>query len=411
MSLANNFDRMARRARFILSTSRPGNFLKGWVGKVVPPPVARFDENTPHFDHQTGIFRFHGTDREIGRQFAEAFRLEGALSRSERVRNEDGGERVRQAHALLEQFVPSHLEFLRGIADAQVRYPLETVIHAACSTVLTEGEFSSSCSSLAFDFHGKPVIGQNLDLGRNTMVALACIVPEEGIARMARITLGYLWLSTFMNAAGVVAVGSSVNVNRSHRPNGTLLPQTLLFDTILSTATSVHEAISILDGLPPFGPENDGTSAIFADFSGAVRQVEITGDQWHVIKENSGIYITTNHFRHPAMAPLNRNTDRISLREETSSLARYRYAMRLIESERELTPTWLRELLRTEGEEGAWLRKGRWPDVGYTSVSYLINLPAGEIEFWLGAGAEHSVRMTLAECFGSAGETFRLVAA
>lgn len=394
--------------RLRLCASRSGSYLKSCIGGLVPAPVTAFDTNTPHFDPQPGIFRFRGSDKEIGVQFADAFRLEEALARSEMLLHVDGGEGVRLALALLERWAPSHLEFLRGIAACHVGHCLETVVHAAFSTILMKTNALNSCSSLSFCDHGKPVVGQNLDLGRNTLVALACLVPERGIARMARVNLGYPWLCTFINAAGLVASSSSTNVNRPNRANDNLLPQELIFEIILSQAKSTKEAVDLLTSLPSVGPLNGGVSAIFADVSGDTRHVEITGLLRKINDDVPGAHITTNHFRHPAMANLNRHDDWMSKRLEAGSVARYDHAVNALAAEGGPTVAWLRKLLRTEGDEGAWLRKARWPDLGYTTASYLVDLKKNELEFWLGSEAEHSRHVTLADCFGNAaGDLFR----
>ena len=114
----------ARRMRWRLSASRPASVLKGWIGKWIPPPTSEVDQNAPYFDQRTGFFRFQGSNREIGRQFAKVFCFDSALRRSETLLRHDGNAGVRNARQTLERWAPWHLEFLIGIADHRTRHRL-----------------------------------------------------------------------------------------------------------------------------------------------------------------------------------------------------------------------------------------------------------------------------------------------
>ena len=52
-------------------------------------------------------------------------------------------------------------------------------------------------------------------------------------------------------------------------------------------------------------------------------------------------------------------------------------------------------LLRQAGGGGAWLRKARWPDLGYTTASYVVDLHDRTIEYWMGAGVTASHRASI----------------
>jgi len=170
--------------------------------------------------------------------------------------------------------------------------------------------------------------------------------------------------------------------------DGSQVPQEILSDLILSRARNVDEALRLLETLPPIGPFSGGVSLLFADAAGTARQVDLTGKSIEVIPPANSIWITTNHFR-GELSRLNNRSDQMCVRLEENSRSRYR---RAIETFRDGCPdvAQMKALMREDRVHGAWLRTGVWPDVGYTTASYLIDLQSKQLEFWLGSDAASS---------------------
>jgi hypothetical protein len=389
-----------QQQRLNLQRLRLTGELVGLARRFKSPPRAPFDARTPHYDATRGLFTFSGSQAEIGRQFAEALPMEPTLRVYDALRRQEAPALLEQADRMLAAVAGGYREFLHGIAAHYTGYSYETVLRMACCTVLDGQPVTRSCTSLAIRHAAPPLIGQNLDLGMDTLVALACIRPERGRARLAVVNVGYPWMTAIVNDAGLTAAGSSVNVAQAHVPSGDLLPQEIVFDLLLSGAGTVAEAVDAISALPALGPLNGGITAVLADCGGDIREIEWTGGS-RAISAPCDAAITANHFRQPEMMAFNRRSDWLSMRLEANSAARYGHAAALAARPAAFTRERLRSLLRDAAPEGAWLRKARWPDIGYTTVSYLVDLAAGEVEVWLGAGATTSSRLALADCFGA----------
>ena len=361
-----------------------------FLREVRPLPPAAYPASTPHYDAELGLFTFKGTYRQMGRQFAEVFpplkSLDGArhfLAKRKSVRGE-----ISRATCLLEQWHPQMLDWLRGIVDDHQRYSIDEAVLAAFGSVLMDCAVPTSCSAVAFMSGDRPVIGQNLDLGRSCQLALARILPLDGSFKLARIVAGYPWVLSFVNRAGLVVCGSSINVNQAPVASGELLPQELLADFVLSRANTVAGGIELLNHIPPVGPLNGGLSLILGDSSGDIRQVEIAGDKLAANEPAHGLWITTNHFRHPDMSPLCEEHGWAGKRLLENSIARYDHAGRFFGDDFLGRRDPLTVLLRSNGGKGAWLRKAQWPDLGYTTASYIVDLNRRTIDYWIGAGAD-----------------------
>lgn len=367
------------------------------VREARPRPAAVFPSDTPHYDPELGIFTFCGTYREMGRQFAEVFPLADLLKRSRtylRTHKETRSE-IGRAKGLLETWHPQMRGWLQGIVDHHRQYDLDEAVLAAFCTVLADDAWFSSCSAVAVNHRGSAIVGQNLDLGRSCRLALIRLVPSSGMVILARVIVGYPWILAIANQAGLVVGGSSIDVNEAPRADGELLPQELLADLILSRARTVKEVVALLDTLPALGPLNGGVSLVFADKAGTTCHVEITGGKWVTNMSAEDVCVTTNHFRHPEMAPLGRVEGWMSERLLENSRARYEHARTFFREPTEADHDAVVALLRVSKGCGAWLRKARWPDLGYTTASYIIDGHDRTIEYWIGSGAQTSRRASI----------------
>ncbi len=364
-----------------------------------PLPPATYPAGTPYYDTDLGVFTFRGTYREMGRQFAEVFPMT-ALLRTYRRRLHKSGEalrsEVRRAMALIARWHPDMLAWLEGVADGHAGHTVEDAVLGAFCTVLTDFVAPSSCSAVAVRCDDGTIVGQNLDLGRSCPVALARVIPSSGLAKLSRITVGYPWLVSFANEAGLVVCGSSINVNWPRRPGGDLLPQEMVADLLLSRAASVDEVIDIVREMPPIGPLDGGLSLIAADRGGRIRYLEMTGRSVAIEAPSSGPWITTNHFRDPDLAALCERDDWTGRRLLDNSIARYRHAIAWYGGDGAVDRAAIVALLRTAGPDGAWRRMARWPDLGYTTASFIVDLRDSTVEYWIGPAADRSGNTSIA---------------
>lgn len=379
----------SRVGRFL---RRPGPFPLRYAYEFLRPAAkSPYGPSTPHYDAGRRMFYFHGGFREIGRQFARALSMRGPLKAAKRyianlgsVRRAAWNDRIGSARALLDEHFPEMRELIRGVCDFERTFSEEEVLCSTFATVLADASCLRSCSSVACRGRFRPIVGQNLDLGRTNATSVAYIVPADGRAVVAHVSPGYLWFGSGVNEDGLCVAGSSTCAESADPELGPpMFPQELISGCLLWKARDVAAACDLLRRLPGVGPGNGGLNLNLADRGGAVRTVEVVCDRVEISDDAGPVWITTNHLRSPALARLNRSDDAEAVRLLDNSRARHERAIRLLEN-------WngdvdrIRALLREPGGGGEWCRNATPPDEGYTSASYLFDLENDVMEYWHG---------------------------
>ena len=372
-----------------------------------PIPGFPYGRHSPFFQSDYGLFVFSGSSENIGRQFGTAFpqgpsfeRARRYLSHIDVARRAQLRKEIASATDVLKENFPEMLAMMRGAQTVTPWYLLEEIVLSVFFTVLTDFEKYWTCSSIATMDCGLPVVGQNLDLGRTNNVAIACLIPDHGQSRIVHINPKTMWMTALINEGGLSAVGSSVNVGCEARIDGRQIPQEILTDLILSRACTVDEALSILHSLPTLGPLSGGLSMLLADSSGAIRQVDMTGKSLDIVQPENSIWITTNHFR-GELSRLNDISDDLCIELGHNSRSRFKFAIEAF-SGTDSCASRIRALMRARDCSGAWFRAGVWPDVGYTTASYLMDYRSKRFEYWLGSDAKESRSFNYEEVFRDA---------
>lgn len=369
--------------------------MKLMIGKIKNCMIAAsnifpaYNARTPYYDGKHHVFIFKGSYRQIGKQYVTAIPMANNLRKVRRYLNRlDHGSRqklnieIDKAKHFLEERFSGMLELMKGVCDAYPLFDLDEVVLLNYCTVLMNWQVFSSCSSIAFLVNGKPVIGQNLDLGRGRGYAAAYIIPEDGNALFVHVNPGFLWFSAGVNEFGLCITGSSVNVEARNIIDGDQFPQEMLDFYLLSQTREADDAYKRLRSLPKQGPLQGGSSLILADKGGRVKNAEVAGDIISLSESDMLVWVTTNHFRISRLVRMNRRSDKISIRLEENSVARYQEAITW-SSGNILKTDSLRVFLRRKGYAGAWWRTALYPDLGRTAASYIIDFNAGNFEYWV----------------------------
>ena len=131
-----------------------------------------YSKSTPYYNTEHAMFVFTGSYREIGRKYAAAIPMsENLLMAKIYIQNLDDHKRkelmhrVNTAKNMLITFHPALYQMINGVLDVYNEHTMEEIILLSFITVLTNWGSSGSCGSVGFLVNGKPVIGQNLDLG------------------------------------------------------------------------------------------------------------------------------------------------------------------------------------------------------------------------------------------------------
>ncbi|MBD3306063.1 hypothetical protein GF348_06765 [candidate division KSB3 bacterium] len=357
-------------------------------------PNCPYDADTPHYDINSRLFIFRGSYREIGRQYCRAISMEGELRRAREYiysldRHSRGKLRreIENAKEMIKKNFSQLFEMMRGACDVHVRYSIDEIMLLTFSSVLTDWQTFRACSAISVLRAGRPLLGQNLDLGCTNATALAYLIPEDGCAVLTHVNPETLWFTVGVNEFGFSVTGASVNVDRENIFSGALFPTEILLSCILWQARDVRSACGLLKKLLPVGPFNQGANLILADKSGDVKNVEIAGDALGFNSRDINPWIATNHFRTPGLCRINRHDDRMSIMLEENSIARYKFA-RSIFQKGLFDSLAVANLLRGENPPGAWCRRARGKDSGYTTASYIIDFANTKFHYWLGVSAQ-----------------------
>ena len=353
--------------------------------------TARCLNSVDYFDQTREILFLRGSWKEIGRKIAMATNLEpglkmarefrlGLASDPARILNSD----LSKTFEYYSQNFPELAQMFLGASQEVNKYDLEDVIFANTWFSLIEfSTFVRSCAAVCVTRSTGSLLGQNLDLGPTNNVVLCHVVPSDGPAMLCHLSPGYLFLSMGVNSNGVVCGGGSVNVERSFEPSPMSLPTSFAELVMLSRAQSAPHAVSLLNELAPYGPTHDGLSLCLSDLNAQTYLVELTSGNIANHKANHELSVATNHFQLNEMSPLNRLSHESRIMFD-GSVTRMNSGLRRLQRIKNVRAPHLKALLRNQRGKGAWCRKARGSDTGWTSASYIYDLENATAHYWLG---------------------------
>lgn len=206
-----------------------------------------------------------------------------------------GPERLIEVSLKMDVHVPERFrEEMKAFADAAAISYGKILTTNAFPDIYRKGACSSFAASGAATKDGKPLLARNLDFFGNGVLektGIAIVFKPMGRKSFVSITWpGFSGVLSGMNRDGLCCAVMEVRLGKV-TTNG--MPSTLLFRRVLEEASTVDEALAILEESVKVA----GNNLIIIDREGRAAVAELGPDLFRVRRAEDGMVFSTNHHR------------------------------------------------------------------------------------------------------------------
>lgn len=356
-------------------------------------------DSTPYYSSRYGMYFFYGTDKEIGKQFANATLSLQQFKQAQDYLDNLDSQTLTRLKASLDQnldILALDIPFVKKLMEGMVQvlpkpYDIYTLALVNMAPMYVDWAHYQSCSAIGFKDNGMCILGQNQDIGLINHSAPAFILRDEGPAMLVHVNPATAWFGPGVNEYGFAYGGASVSVNnKSSTIESIGLGTTFCGVFLTSQIKNVDEALHLLrNNKHCWLPNRDGANLILMDQQSIMTRVEITNKIFCEEQKSQGnFFVSTNHFQCPEMEILNLLENKACQLMHQNSKAR-ESAARAAVAKTNFDINSLRKLLRHTYGQGAWCRSAKPPDVGWTAASYIVDFKRATFESWNGMSFEN----------------------
>lgn len=345
-------------------------------------------ENSEFYNKKNKFFHFFGSYQNIGRQIARSVDIKKKLLANRELLehiNKKKLNRIIDSYIdYIKDMLPSYHSLLEGFCLELKDFHLREIFIFNLFPVLPfEQILKIQCSSAYFQENN--IFLQNLDLGLTNETLPVYLLPDEGPAMFTHFNAPYIWFGAGINQFGCYYGGSSVNVTEIYQENYHIidLPTVLIGFYLLHNFDSIAQLIDPLSSLK-IAPSNDGMNLIVGSFTKNVHKRVEKSRHSFTISDDSNDLITTNHFRCPKMAHLNRNQTQEEKLLLKNSIERLNRHSTFLSESKHITKQDIIHFARNKKGDGAWCRAAIKNDMGYTTATYLYDLNHLKCHYALG---------------------------